>query len=48
MDAITSLLIPVGFVLVGALLITAIVGSLRRSPTGHRQIDESRARRQRR
>jgi hypothetical protein len=47
MDAVTTLLIPVGFVLVGALLITAILGSLRRSPTGRRQFDESRARRPR-
>ena len=45
MDAITNLLIPTGFVLVGALLVTAIVGSFRRSPTGRRQVDEARARR---
>ncbi|HYI33339.1 MAG TPA: hypothetical protein VEX88_07760 [Glaciibacter sp.] len=47
MNAIATLLIAVGFVLVGILLITAIVGSLRRGPTGRRQVEEARARRQR-
>jgi hypothetical protein len=44
MDAITLLLIPLGFALVLALLITAIAGSLRRSTTGRRQLAEARAR----